>query len=167
MSTRENLDRFTTPASRALVDQFVTDADAEDNDVDMDEVIRQNLADYEATLTGKPAEFDDDWTALWRRICQVATDQPGAQPDMEPEQFARILAREKRPSTTDLALIADAFGVTVAWLLTGDDHGMCEGTIAALQEELRLGFEHSRRQDEEIADLKQQLLEARDPATKG
>lgn len=104
---------------------------------------------------------DDDWTPLWSRIDQVATDRPDVKPDMEPERFARILSREKRPSALDVAQVADAFGVTVSWLLTGDDHGMCEGTIAALQEDLRLGFEYSRRQDEEIADLKRQLLDTR------
>lgn len=104
---------------------------------------------------------EDDWTALRRRICQVATDQPDVRPDMEPEQFVRILSHEKRPSSLDVAQIADAFSVTVSWLLTGDDHGMCEGTIAALQADLRRGFEYAQQQDRLIADLKQQLLDAR------
>lgn len=114
-----------------------------------------------AEPTRAEAPVDNDWAALWRRICQAATDQPDVQPDMEPERFARILSREKRPSALDVAQIADAFNVTVSWLLTGSDHGMCEGTIAALQEDLRRGFEYSRRQDEEIADLKQQLIDVR------
>lgn len=54
MSTREDLEKFTTPASRELVDQFVADAADEDNNVDMNEVARQNLADHEAALTGRP-----------------------------------------------------------------------------------------------------------------
>lgn len=151
--SREDLDRFMTPASRALVDQFMAEASDEDDDVDMDEVIRQNLADHEAALTGKQAEPDDDWAALWRRICHVATDQPHVQPDMEPERLARILSRKKRPSALDVALIADAFGVTVSWLLTGDDHGMCEGTIAALQDEIRLCTERIRTLEADLPKL--------------
>lgn len=161
MSARSELDKFITPEIQAKADAFIADCAGESDDVDMDEVVRQNLADHEAALPGRPAEPDDDWTALWRRICQVATDQPRVQPDMEPERFVRILSREKRPSALDVAQIADAFGVTVSWLLTGDDHGMCEGTIAALQEDLRRGFEYSQRQEALIAGLKQQLLDAR------
>lgn len=157
--TREELDRFLTDEGRRTVQQFTADYHGPD-DVDMGEVIRQNLADHEAALTGRRP--GDDWTPLWRRICQLATDQPDTQPDMEdPERFELVLSREKRPSSLDLALIATAFGVTVSWLLTGDDHGMCEGTIAALQEEVRRGLEYSQRQDEEIASLRQQLLHAR------
>lgn len=84
--------------------------------------------------------------ALWRRICQLATDQPHVQPDMEPERFARILSTEKRPTSLDLAQICDAFGVTDAWLLTGDDHGLCEGTHAALRKEVEAG----RREIDEL-----------------
>jgi transcriptional regulator with XRE-family HTH domain len=109
------------------------------------------VLDCDLSITPRPK--GDDWTALWRRICQVATDQPGVQSDMEPERFARILNREKRPSSLDLAQIADAFGVTVAWLLTGSDHGMCEGTIAALQGELRLCTERIRALEADLPDL--------------
>lgn len=162
MSTREDVDRFLTDEGRLLVDQFMAEPLAEeDDDVDMNEVVRQNLADHEAALTGSATKPNNDWTFLWRRICQVATDQPDVQPDMDPERFARILSHEKRPSSLDVAQIADAFSVTVSWLLTGDDHGMCEGTIAALQADLRRGFEYTQQQDRLIADLKQQLLDAR------
>lgn len=71
--------------------------------------------------------------AMWRRICQLATDQPGVQPDMDGERFARILSGEKRPTTTDLALIAVAFGVTDRWLLTGGEHGVFENRQTAEQ----------------------------------
>lgn len=150
MSPREDLEKFMTPDGRALVDQFMAQSLAKkDDDVNMDKVVRQNLADHEAALTGRPAEPDDDWAPLWSRIKQVATDQPAVQP----EQFARILSHEKRPSTLDLALIADTFGVTVPWLLTGDDHGMCAGTIAALQDELRLRTERIRVLEADLPNL--------------
>lgn len=108
-----------------------------------------------------PDAGTDDWTPLWGRICQLAADQPDVQPAMEQDRLVQIRSGEKRPSSLDLAQIADAFGVTVAWLLTGDDHGMCEGAIAALQEDLRRGFEYTQQQDQQIAELKQQLLDAR------
>lgn len=54
MSTREDVDRFLTDEGRVLVDQFVAETAAEaDNNVDMNEVVRQNLADHKAALTGK------------------------------------------------------------------------------------------------------------------
>ena len=86
-----------------------------------------------------------EYVAMWRRICGLATDQPQVRPDMDGEPFA-----EKRPSTLDLALICEAFGVTDAWLLTGDDHGLCEGTHAVLYESVNAGRS-------EIAELKAAL----------
>lgn len=160
-SNREDLDQFMTDESRALVEKFIAETAGEPDDFDMNEVIRQNLADHAAAIHGAEPAVEDDWAPLWRRICQAATDRPDAQPDMDPERFARILSRKKRPSALDVSLIAEAFGVTVAWLLTGDDHGLCEGTIASLQEDIRRGFERSQRQDEQIASLKQQLLDLR------
>ena len=53
MSPREDLEQFMTDESRALVAQFMADTADEDDDVDMDEVVRQNLADHEAALAGK------------------------------------------------------------------------------------------------------------------
>lgn len=58
MSARDELDKFITPEIRAKVDAFVADCAGESDDVDMDEVVRQNLADHEAALTGKPTETD-------------------------------------------------------------------------------------------------------------
>lgn len=58
MSTREDLDKFMTPASQALVDQFMADTVDEPDDFDMDEVVRQNLADHEAALTGEQPKPD-------------------------------------------------------------------------------------------------------------
>lgn len=100
---------------------------------------------------------DDDWTALWRRICQVATDRPDVQPDMEPERFARILSREKRPSTTDLALIAVAFGVTVPWLVTGEDEDA--GVVALLRREAEHVQQETAAADPQagLANLKRRL----------
>lgn len=160
MSPREDLDRFTTDTSRGMVAQFIAESADEDDHVDMDEVVRQNLADHEAALAGNRPEPADDWTALRGQISKAVAGRPDVRPDIEPERLAQILAGEKRPSSLDVVQIASAFGVTVSWLLTGSDHGMCEGTIAALQEELRRSFEHSQRQDDLIADLKQQLLNA-------
>ena len=78
-------------------------------------------------------------TALWRRICQLATDQPNVQPDMEPEHFVRILSAERTPRPLEFAAICEAFGVTDAWLLTGDDHGLCDETHAALRKDIEAG----------------------------
>lgn len=87
MSARDDLEKFMTPASRALVDQFMAEsAEEADDDVDMDEVIRQNLAAHEAALTG-------------------------------------------------------------------DGHAMCEDTIAALQEELRLRAGRIRALEAELPNL--------------
>lgn len=70
------------------------------------------------------------YVAMWRRICGLATDQPHVHPDMDCERFARILSAEKRPSTLDLALICEAFGVTDEWLLTGNDCDLDAGAPA-------------------------------------
>lgn len=98
-----------------------------------------------------------DWTPLCSRIKQVATDQPDVQPDIEAERFARILSHEKRPSTTDLALIATAFGVTVPWLVTGADEDA--DVLALLGREAK----HARREiaaadpQAGLADLKRRM----------
>lgn len=113
----------------------------------------------ESTHVEAPAEVcaDNDWTPLWRRIHQLATDQPDVRPDIDPERFARILSHEKRPSTTDLALIADAFDVTVPWLVTGNDEGA--DVLALLGREVKRARQEIAAADPQagLADLKRQL----------
>lgn len=98
-----------------------------------------------------------EWTALWRRICQIATDQPDVQPDMEPARFTQIRSHKKRPSTTDLALIADAFGVTVPWLVTGADENVDVLALPGREAE-HVRHEMAATDSEAgLADLKQRL----------
>lgn len=122
-----------------------------------EDLVRQNFADHEAALTDKPAEVADDWIPLWSRIKQVATDQPDVRPDIEPERFAQILSHKKRPSTTDLAQIADAFGVTVPWLVTGADGDA--GVLALLRREAKHVQREMAAADPQagLADLKRRL----------
>lgn len=113
----------------------------------------------ESTHVEAPAEARaaGDWAPLCSRIKQVATEQPDVRPDMEPERFVRILSREKRPSTTDLALIAVAFDVTVPWLVTGNDEDA--DVLALLGREAKRARQEIAATDPQagLADLKQRL----------
>jgi len=136
----EEIERFITPEGQRKVEEFM--AEPCDDNFDINEALDQCNEDSVLAMRGWPAED----VALWRRICQLATDQPKVQPDMDGERFARILSAEKCPTPLDVALMCDAFGVTAAWLLTGDEHGLCEGTHKVLYESVEAG----RRQVEEL-----------------
>lgn len=56
MSTRNVVDQVMTGEMRAKVEKFIAETASEPDDLDMDEVVRQNLAGHEAALTGKQAE---------------------------------------------------------------------------------------------------------------
>lgn len=50
--SREEIEKFLTAEGHAKVEQFMADAADEDDEVDMDEVVRRNLADHAAVLHG-------------------------------------------------------------------------------------------------------------------
>jgi hypothetical protein len=66
-------------------------------------------------------------------------------------RFKAIIDGQRDPSSYDLAAIADAFGTTVAWLLTGDDHGLDAEEEQALREETIAAAWHLRAERAEAA----------------
>lgn len=101
MSTREDLSQFETPASRALVDQFMAETVDEDNDVDMNEVVQQNLADHEAALSGEQPDPQPDVVALLKREAEhirqeaAAADSEAALADLK----RRMRLKNPKPVT--------------------------------------------------------------------
>lgn len=55
MGARDEVEKFLTLEGRAKVKAFAADCADGSDDVDMDEVVRQNLADHEAALSGGQA----------------------------------------------------------------------------------------------------------------
>lgn len=149
---REDLERLLTDEGRAKVAAFVAECEAESDDVDLNQAFAQNLADHAAVYD--PAPEPALWNDIASRINQVALAQATVRPDMDPERFTELLLQKRTPNSLDLALIAEAFNVTVPWLATGDDHAWCEDTVASLQEELAA----ERRRTSE---LKQALVRMR------
>lgn len=133
-AAREDLGRFLTDEGRAKVAAFVAECEAEGDDFDLNEVIARNLADHAAVYDNAPEPASRSGIAS--RINQVAVAQATVRPDMDPERFTELLLQKRTPTSLDLALIADAFKVTVPWLVTGDDHAWCEDTLTSLHEEL-------------------------------
>lgn len=152
-AAREDLERFLTDEGRAKVDAFVAKCEAEGNDnVDLNQAFAQNLADDAAVYDNAPEPAPRSGIAS--RINQAALAQATVRPDMDPERFTELLLQKRTPNSLDLALIAEAFNVTVPWLVTGDDHAWCEDTVASLQEELAA-------EQHRTAELKQALVRMR------
>ena len=72
--------------------------------------------------------------ALTSRIRQALDATPDATPDIEPERIAAILGGTRVPTALDFALIADAAGVNVEWLLTGDPLGAVKVILGVAQD---------------------------------
>lgn len=102
---------------------------------------------------------NDEWHPLWKRIADVATKKTYTWPDMPRERFAEILSRSRKPSALDVAKIAEAFDVTVDWLLTGDDHGNCEAVIDELRRWCHGQIAHQQSLEDRIFVLTHRLEE--------
>lgn len=68
-------------------------------------------------------ERQDDGLAPVRSRIRQALGAVTGIGDIDHDRLGAILVAVRRPSSLDLALIADHCKVTVEWLLTGDEHG--------------------------------------------
>lgn len=75
--------------------------------------------------------MSDDLTA---RIRLALDAKPGAKPDIEPDRLAEILNRDGMIRPLELALIAEAAGVSPEWLLTGDPLGAVKVILDVAQD---------------------------------
>lgn len=91
---------------------------------------------------------------VWQRIVDIVeanSDYPWP-PAMDPKRLAEIIGVGRRPPTAlDLALIADHYRVTPAWLLTGDDRGLDDGVITELQSYICWLRDRAKRAEDELA----------------
>lgn len=95
-------------------------------------------------------------TAMWHRICTLTSGTPFRWPDMERERFIALLSREIVPRPMDIAKIAQTFGTTPEWIITGGsaDH---EAVIAELRHWCHAQIAHQQSLDERITVLTQRL----------